>query len=501
MLSLLISDGSALLYDKSEVKRFDASDKKELSAYLVSKGHARVKVFVDSIEETHLVERTPVMSVFDTGALHKRLKKKHFKRSVRAFGVMDKKHHLIKNNQKQSKHLISGFSNPKDINEWIYAIQKTRCLLAGIYSLPLTLPLLFDELDVNTPFSLIIYKNNDDVYRHAFFDGDYLEFSRVIQNLSGDVDDEEVINSLNETLVFIKERTKGATISIHFIDGANISRSVLNKMDSDAIKSLNVSEVDVHEHQFNTADQFILDKVKNNKKLINHYATQDELAPLNTSVVKQVLWWSVFGALAIATFISLLLFYQIKTNQKKLDGINDQTQVLMQSYEEKTSAQKNAHLDPRQIAKGIEQIECMQSKEFKSPKYALLQISDLLVKYDTIVPVSISWVNKKDDLLACISKVDDESSEKTSVQNRSDQIQDTTFEVTLKAKILSPDLTPRQINELVDNMADEISEQPWVSRVNILSIPYSFDSNSSITMTGDNKTKGDIDFSLKISGQ
>lgn len=497
MLSLLISDSCALLYEKNEVKRFDVADKKELSVYLMSKGQAHVKVFVDSIEETHLVERTPVMSVFDASALHKRLLKKHFKRSNRTFSVMDKNHHLTKKNQKQSKHLLSGFSKAKEIDEWVLAIQKTKCFLFGIYSLPLALPLLFNDLDVNTRFSLIIYKNNDDVYRHAFFDGDYLEFSRVVRNLSGG--DDDVMQSLNETLMFIKERTKGSTIGVHFIDGANISRTALHKIDVEAIKSLNVSEVDIHEHQFNTADQFILDKVQNNKRLTNHYASQDELSDLNTYTVNKTMWWAVVCVLGVTALFSALLFYQTNTNQKKLDTIQGQTKTLMRSYEEKTSAQNNAQFDPRQIARGIQQIECMRAKEFRSPKYALLQISDLLVKYDTIAPVAITWVNKKDELLACIKSID--SGKEGSPKKADITTLNTTFEMTLQAKILSPDLTPRQINELVSNMAKEISEQPWVNHVSILSIPYSFDSNSSITMTGDDKSEGDIEFSLKISGQ
>lgn len=497
MLSLLISDSCALLYEKSEIKRFDVADKKELSVYLMSKGQAQIKVFVDSIEETHLVERTPVMSVFDAGALHQRLLKKHFKRSGRTFSVMDKNHHLTKKNQKQSKHLLSGFSNDKEIDEWILAIQKTRCLLSGIYSLPLALPLLFNDLDVNTRFSLIVYKNNDDVYRHAFFDGEYLEFSRVVHNLSGRGDD--VMQSLKETLMFIKERTKGSTIGVHFIGGANMSSATLHKIDVDAIKSLNVSEVDIHEHQFNTADQFILDKVQNNKKLINHYASQDELSDLNTYTVNKIMCWAVIAVLGVTALFSTLLFYQTNANQKKLDTIQDQTQILMRSYEEKTSAQKNAQFDPRQIAKGVQQVECMRAKEFRTPKYAFLQISDMLLKYKTIAPISITWVNKKDDLLECIKHVD--ANKVTPPKKTEISTQNATFEMTLQAKILSPYLTPRQINELVSNMAKEISEQPWVTHVSILSIPYSFDSNSSITMTGDDKSEGDIEFSLKISGR
>lgn len=491
-LSLLISDDCALLYENNNVKRFTHAERKELSAHLMSYGASTISVFVDSIDETHLVERTPVMTVFDAGALHKRLLKKHFKRSNRAFSVMDKNHHVTKKNQKQSKHVLSGFSNPSDLNDWIKAIQQTKCLLAGIYSLPLALPLLFKDLGVSTRYSLVVYKNNNDVYRHAFFDGEYLEFSRVVRNVSGDTDDDVTAN-LTETLMFIQERTKGFSISIHFLGGANVPSAILQKIDNDAIRALNVSDIEIHEHQFNTADQFILDKLKTNKKLTNHYATQEELSDLNTAFVGKWLWRLVWVAFCLALTLSLFFFYQIKSSQTEQEQLDAETRKLIQLYEEKTSARKHADIDPRQIAKSVQQIECIQAKEFRSPKYALLQISESLMKYDTVAPIKIEWENKQDDLLSCINEEQNKKSDKQKNAH--------TFDVVLVAKILSPNLTPRQINDLVDNMAKDFSEKPWVTNVKILSTPYSFDSSKSITMTGDNKANGDIQFSLKVSGR
>lgn len=495
MLSLLISDGCAVLYDKNEARRFDESEKQELSAHLMSYGQAKVRLFTDSIEESHLTERTPKMSSFDASALQKRLLKKHFKRSTRAFSALDKNQYDSVNKNKQSKHLLAGFTDPKHVNEWVLAVQRSRCLLVGVHSLPLSLPLLFEDLHIDTRFSLVVYKNDNNIYRHAFFDDKHLEFSRVIQHTMGDVDD--VSADLKETLTFIQERTKGARIGLHFIDGANISGKLVDKIDSETIKALNVDEIEIHEHQFNTADQFILDRLRAERKLVNHYATEQELSGLNTAIVKSFLKGLSVAVLMLGVGASLIFFYQERVSSKKRHSLETQTKFFMRQYDEKNSARKHQDIDPRQIAKGVQQIECMQSKEFRSPKYALMQISGLLVKYDAVLPVSMVWKNNKDDLSDCINP----ANEKTKPKANETDGGFAKFELIINAKILSPDLTPRQINDLVDNMAKDISEQPWVMDVSILSTPYSFESDRSITMTGDAKATENAQFSIQVMGR
>jgi len=177
----------------------------KFSTYLRSTENTPVRILVDLIEEDFKKESIPHVGAADRKAIVSRIIDRQYRKNTdfATFRVVDRE----KSGRKDDIILYSVLSNPEILDPWLAPINDAGIAVAGIWSLPLLTPKLFNKLKLKSNNVLLVSQQVPSNLRQTFIKNGKFESSRsAVVNLEDASIGEYISTEVEQTIRFLSNQ-------------------------------------------------------------------------------------------------------------------------------------------------------------------------------------------------------------------------------------------------------------------------------------------------------
>jgi len=177
----------------------------KFSTYLRSTENTPVRILVDLIEEDFKKESIPHVGAADRKAIVSRIIDRQYRKNTdfATYRVVERE----KSGRKDDIILYSVLSNPEILDPWLAPIKDAGIAIAGIWSLPLLTPKLFNNLKIKSNNVLLVSQQVPSNLRQTFIKNGKFESSRsAVVNLDDASIGEYISTEVEQTIRFLSNQ-------------------------------------------------------------------------------------------------------------------------------------------------------------------------------------------------------------------------------------------------------------------------------------------------------
>ena len=177
----------------------------KFNTYLRATENTPVRILVDLIEEDFKKESIPHVGAADRKAIVSRIIDRQYRKNTdfATYRVVDRE----KTGRKDDVILYSVLSNPEILDPWLAPMNDAGIAIAGIWSLPLLTPKLFNKLKIKTNNVLLVSQQVPSNLRQTFIKNGKFESSRsAVVNLDDASIGEYISTEVEQTIRFLSNQ-------------------------------------------------------------------------------------------------------------------------------------------------------------------------------------------------------------------------------------------------------------------------------------------------------
>jgi hypothetical protein len=394
---------TAMVWDNGEFTAPETFDNyptgwQKFSDYLLENNQIPALFLTDLIEEDFQRESIPhVLGSARSNLVERRLNTLYRDTPYHKASFQDRE----KQGRRDDRVLFSALTNVPLLTPWIDAVQANKVELAGIYSVALLTPLLFQKLNLVKLSSLVVTHQSSGL-RQSFFQDGYLRFSRLSPETAwspesiAETTDTEMAKT-RQFLASTRLLARGDPLQVVVIAKPEILGFLAPRcLNGDGLQYRFITLQDAKPLfgvskpiELNNCDSLFLSLLSSNR-IVSHYATALQARLYALSQVRSILYASCI----VTVFASLFL-----SAKDGIDAINAtnatqlarlQTRTALVNYQATVSNMPVTVANPSDMRAAVE-IEQLISKNRPTPITLITQISNALDTFPLVKLTELKW--------------------------------------------------------------------------------------------------------------